>query len=96
MKRFIALTVAVAALGLSFGSTAFAQSNSSGLTRAEVVAQLQQAQAEGLVPAPKDDYPPSEAAIARNREIYAIQHPGEAAALKTAGAGGVGAAGASN
>ncbi|MGF6855927.1 uncharacterized protein DUF4148 [Paraburkholderia sp. RAU2J] len=96
MKRFTALAVAVAALGLSIGSTAFAQSNSPGLTRAEVLAQLQQAQAEGLVPAPKDDYPPSEATIARNREIYAIQHPGEAAAVKTAGAGGVGAAAASN
>jgi hypothetical protein len=44
------------------------------LTGAEVIAQLQQAQAEGLVPTPKHDYPPSEATIARNREIYAIRH----------------------
>ncbi|CAE6875187.1 DUF4148 domain-containing protein [Paraburkholderia domus] len=84
MKLFTA--IAVAMLSLPFGATAFAQSNPSGLTRADVMAQLQQAQAEGFVPAPKDDYPPSEATIARNREIYAIQHGGDGAgAVKTAG-----------
>ena len=66
--------IAVAALSLPFGANAFAQTTSSGLTRAEVIAQLQQAQAEGLVPAPKYDYPPSAATVARNRELYAIQH----------------------
>jgi hypothetical protein len=66
--------IAVAALSLPFGANAFAQTTSSGLTRADVIAQLQQAQAEGLVPAPRNDYPPSAATIARNREIYAIQH----------------------
>jgi hypothetical protein len=66
--------IAVAALSLPFGANAFAQTTSSGLTRADVMAQLQQAQAEGLVPAPTYDYPPSAATIARNREIYAIQH----------------------
>ncbi|NMM00487.1 DUF4148 domain-containing protein [Paraburkholderia sp. RP-4-7] len=88
--------IAVAALSLPFGANAFAQSNPSGLTRADVMAQLQQAQAEGLVPAPNSDYPPTDAEIARNREIYAIQHGGEGAgAVKTAEAqvagGGVGA-----
>jgi hypothetical protein len=77
---------AVAALSLSFGSAAFAQSNPSGLTHAEVMAQLQQAQAEGLVPSHQSDYPPSDATIARNREIYAIQHhTDEAGAMNTAG-----------
>ncbi|CAB3787978.1 hypothetical protein LMG28614_02627 [Paraburkholderia ultramafica] len=66
--------IAVAALSLPFGANAFAQTTSSGLTRADVMAQLQQAQAEGLVPTRNDDYPPSAATIARNREIYAIQH----------------------
>ncbi|HYS65367.1 MAG TPA: DUF4148 domain-containing protein [Paraburkholderia sp.] len=66
--------IAVAALSLPFGANAFAQTSSSGLTRAEVRAQLQQAQAEGLVPTSRNDYPPSDAEIARNREIYAIQH----------------------
>ena len=37
--------IAVAALSLPFGANAFAQSNPSGLTRADVMAQLQQAQA---------------------------------------------------
>ncbi|MFM0100141.1 DUF4148 domain-containing protein [Paraburkholderia nemoris] len=77
--------IAVAALSLPFGATAFAQSNPSGLTRAEVVAQLQQAQAEGLVPTSNNDYPPTAKEIARNREIYAIQHGGDGAgAVKTA------------
>ena len=82
--------IAVAALSLPFGATAFAQSNPSGLTRADVIAQLKQAQAEGVVPTSNNDYPPTAKEIARNREIYAIQH-GEngAGALKTAGASGV-------
>jgi hypothetical protein len=66
--------IAVAALSLPFGANAFAQTSSSGLTRAEVLQQVQQAQAEGLLPTRSDDYPPSEATIERNREIYAIQH----------------------
>ncbi|MFP3566869.1 DUF4148 domain-containing protein [Paraburkholderia sp. SIMBA_030] len=75
-----------AALGLSFGANAFAQSASSGLTRAEVVAQLAQAQAEGYVPTSENNYPPTDAAIARNREIYAIQHGIDGhGAVKTAG-----------
>ncbi|RDK03253.1 DUF4148 domain-containing protein [Paraburkholderia lacunae] len=81
--------VAVAALGLSFGATAFAQTASSGstssaLTRAEVVAQLAQAQAEGYLPMSDGDYPPSAATIAHNREIYAIQH-GTDGMVRTAG-----------
>ena len=77
--------IAVAALSLPFGANAFAQSNPSGLTRADVIAQLQQAQAQGVVPTSNSDYPPSAKEIARNREIYAIQHGGEGAA-KTAAA----------
>ncbi|ANB75923.1 hypothetical protein AYM40_26880 [Paraburkholderia phytofirmans OLGA172] len=89
--------IAVAALSLPFGANAFAQSSSSGLTRAEVMAQLRQAQAQGLVPAPKNDYPPSAATVARNREIYAIQHGMDGAdAMKTAGAPAADTAAASN
>ncbi|WNC94931.1 DUF4148 domain-containing protein [Paraburkholderia sp. FT54] len=66
--------VAATALSLAFGANAFAQSDPSALTHAEVIAQLQQAQAEGLVPSPKNDYPPSATTIARNRRTYAIQH----------------------
>ncbi|MGF6935948.1 hypothetical protein OKW41_005110 [Paraburkholderia sp. UCT70] len=78
--------IAVAALSLPFGANAFAQTTSSGLTRAEVIAQLKQAQAEGLVPTSKSDYPPTAAEIARNREIYAIQHGTHGTeAIRTAG-----------
>ena len=84
MKLLTAL--AVAAPSLPFGATAFAQSNPSGLTHAQVIAQLKQAQADGFVPTRNNDYPPSEATIARNREIYAIQHGTDDAATQTAGA----------
>ncbi|KFX65627.1 DUF4148 domain-containing protein [Paraburkholderia fungorum] len=89
--------IAVAALSLPFGANAFAQSNPSGLTRAEVVAQLKQAQAEGLVPTPNNDYPPTAVEIARNREIYDIQHHTDGAgAVKTAGVPDADAGAASN
>ena len=84
MKLLTAFAVTV--LSLSFGVNAFAQSSPPGLTRAEVHAQLIQAEADGLVPAPKADYPPSAQAIARNREIYAIQHGTDSTELtKTTG-----------
>ncbi|MFM0665040.1 DUF4148 domain-containing protein [Paraburkholderia sediminicola] len=89
--------IAVAALSLPFGANAFAQSNPSGLTRADVMAQLQQAQEEGLVPTPNNDYPPTAREIARNREIYAIQHGKDGAgAVKTAGVPGTNAGASSN
>lgn len=85
MKLLNALAITV--LGLTFGANAFAQTTSSGLTHAEVIQQLQQAQKEGLVPTSKSDYPPSDAEIARNREIYAIQHHMDGAgSVNTAGA----------
>lgn len=77
--------VAVTALSLVFGANAFAQTSPAGLTRADVMAQLQQAQAEGFVPSSKNDYPPSATELARNREIYAIRHgTDDAAAARTA------------
>jgi hypothetical protein len=89
--------IAVAALSLPFGANAFAQTTSSGVTRAEVMAQLQQAQAEGLVPTRSSDYPPADATIARNREIYAIQHGTDRATeMATAGGPSVQAEPASN
>ncbi|MFL9962345.1 DUF4148 domain-containing protein [Paraburkholderia sediminicola] len=85
--------IAVAALSLPFGANAFAQTTSSGLTRADVIAQLQQAQAEGLVPVRTNDYPPSETTIARNREIYAIQHGTDHAGEMATAGGAAGQAG---
>ncbi|MFM0054158.1 DUF4148 domain-containing protein [Paraburkholderia phytofirmans] len=77
--------VAVTALSLAFGANAFAQTSTSGLTRADVMAQLKQAQAEGLVPSHDDDYPLTDAEIARNREVYAIEHRADnAATVRTA------------
>lgn len=65
---------AATVLGLAFGANAFAQATPHGVTRAEVHAQLVEAQADGLVSVPKNDYPPSADTIARNKELYAIQH----------------------
>ncbi|MGH8783009.1 DUF4148 domain-containing protein [Paraburkholderia sp.] len=64
---------ALTALSLTFGAEAFAQTPAP-LTRAEVRAQLVQAEAQGLLPVRKNDYPPSATTIARNREVYALEH----------------------
>ncbi|MGF6919460.1 DUF4148 domain-containing protein [Paraburkholderia sp. 40] len=74
---------AVAALSLAFGASAFAQTSTSGLTRADVRAQLVQAEADGFLPMRKNDYPPSAAMVARNKELYAIQHSGDPASALT-------------
>ncbi|MBN3755008.1 DUF4148 domain-containing protein [Paraburkholderia sp. Tr-20389] len=64
------------ALACCVAMTASAQTVSTGKTRAEVRAELVQAQREGLVPAPKHNYPPSAEEIRHNAEVYAIQHGG--------------------
>jgi hypothetical protein len=68
----------LAALSLPFGTSVYAQSSAPGLTRAEVRAQLIQAEKEGLLPWSRGDYPPSERTVERNRELYAIRHPSSA------------------
>jgi len=72
MKLILAATFT--GLCLITGANAFAQTTQSGLTRAEVRAQLVEAEADGIVPASKIGYPPSAEMIARNKELYAIQH----------------------
>lgn len=72
------LLVAATALGLISGANAFAQTSQDGLTRAQVHEQLIEAQADGLLPVPKNHYPPSAETIARNKELYAFQHQGGA------------------
>ncbi|WP_409518752.1 DUF4148 domain-containing protein [Paraburkholderia sp. LEh10] len=74
MKNSIYLLMG--ALACSIAMSASAQTVSTGKTRAEVRAELVQAQREGLVPAPKHDYPPNAEEIQRNAEIYAIEHGG--------------------
>lgn len=70
------LIAAAALLALTIGApvAAFAQTPSSGPTRADVIADLVQAQRDGTVPTSNWDYPPSTQTIARNRELYAIAH----------------------
>ncbi|MCR5893855.1 MULTISPECIES: DUF4148 domain-containing protein [Burkholderia] len=84
MKLFTAFVVA--ALSLPFGTQAFAQSTQAPLTRAEIYQQLINAEAGGLLPTDRNDYPPSQAQIARNRQLYARAHP-DAAPVTTASAG---------
>ncbi|KDR28413.1 MULTISPECIES: DUF4148 domain-containing protein [Caballeronia] len=45
-----------------------------GKSRAEVVAEMIQAQRDGIIPTSKNDYPPSERTIERNRELYRIRN----------------------
>ncbi|MCA8064395.1 DUF4148 domain-containing protein [Burkholderia sp. AU31624] len=59
---------------LSAPIAAFAQTADPALTRADVVADLIQAERDGTLPTSNWDYPPSAQTIARNRELYAIAH----------------------
>ncbi|MCA8023587.1 DUF4148 domain-containing protein [Burkholderia metallica] len=60
--------------GIGNSSAANSQSGNSARvkTRAEVYAELIQAQKDGLIPISKSDYPPSETTIRRNRELYRL------------------------
>jgi len=84
--RYAVLATVVGAM-FSFGQAAFAQSaysdatattpavsQNAGKTRAEVRAELVQAEAQGLVPISKNDYPPTPLTIARNRAEYQSSH----------------------
>ncbi len=72
MKTLVAATLAVlisAAAGTAMADT----TSSTGLTRAEVRAQLVQAERDGTLPTNDVDYPPSAAQIAQNRATYQAQ-----------------------
>ncbi|KVH39862.1 DUF4148 domain-containing protein [Burkholderia cepacia] len=57
---------------------AFAETQTQGKTRAQVVNELKQAQHDGVVPTSKTQYPPSGELIARNKELHGISvHGGE-------------------
>ncbi|KFL52112.1 MULTISPECIES: DUF4148 domain-containing protein [Burkholderia] len=73
MNRRLIAAAALLALAIGTPVAAFAQT-SSGPTRADVIADLVQAQRDGTVPTSNWDYPPSTRTIARNRELYAIAH----------------------
>ena len=58
---------------------------SQGKTREQVHEELVQAWRDGLLPYKRYEYPPSDATIARNKQLYAITHP-EDVAVKEASA----------
>ena len=62
-----ALLLSVSALVFAGSTNAEAATSSQGKTRAQVRAELTQAEEAGLVPAGKTDYPPSHNTIARNK-----------------------------
>jgi hypothetical protein len=86
LTRYAALATVVGAL-FSAGQAAFAQSENVtdaitppaasaniGKTRAEVRTELIQAEQQGLIPASKNDYPPTRREIAQNRAEYQARH----------------------
>ncbi|MBN3787794.1 DUF4148 domain-containing protein [Burkholderia sp. Ac-20353] len=78
MKRKLMAAAALLTVAIGMPAATFAQTTSpEGVTRAQVIADLIQAQRDGTVPAPSWDYPPNQQTIERNRELYAIAH-GEA------------------
>jgi hypothetical protein len=56
----------------SAGDTAQAQHPAPDKTRAQVRQDLIEAERAGLVPSPKNDYPPSQAAIERNKARFGL------------------------
>lgn len=57
---------------------AFAQTQTQGKSRAQVVNELKQAQHDGIVPISKTQYPPTAEVVARNKELHGISvHGGE-------------------
>ncbi|KVE28380.1 hypothetical protein WS67_06350 [Burkholderia singularis] len=76
-KTIVAASVAIALSMVVSTQAAWAQ----GKTRAEVKQELVQAQHEGIVPAGKNDYPPSKALIKRNQATHAVSvHGGKPSA----------------
>ncbi|MDR6496892.1 hypothetical protein J2785_000034 [Burkholderia ambifaria] len=72
MNRRLMAASALLFVALGTPVAAFAQISQHALTRAQVIADLAQAERDGTVPDPNSDYPPSAQAAARHREMYAI------------------------
>lgn len=66
-------TVSFAILISAVAGTAFAGTSQEGLTRAQVRAQLVQAERDGVIPTSDVSYPPTAAQIAQNRAEYQVQ-----------------------
>ncbi|SAK44681.1 hypothetical protein AWB80_00788 [Caballeronia pedi] len=68
--------VVLAITGISFGLVS--QSAMAQKSRQQVQQELVQAQHDGVVPSTKTQYPPTDAMIARNKEVHAVTtHRGE-------------------
>ncbi len=76
--KFAALVVtATLSLGMAT-QAAFAQTQTQGKSRTQVVNELRQAQHDGVVPISKTQYPPTSEIVARNKELHGISvHGGE-------------------
>ncbi|MGU7780054.1 DUF4148 domain-containing protein [Burkholderia sp. PU8-34] len=75
MKRKLMAAAVLLTIAIGMPAAVFAQTTSQHeVTRAQVIADLVQAQRDGTVPAPNWDYPPSRQTIERNRELYALGH----------------------
>jgi len=77
----LAALFVTATLSLGIASqAAFAQTQTQGKTRAEVINELKQAQHDGVVPTSKTQYPPVSEIVARNKELHGLSvHAGEKA-----------------
>lgn len=68
---------ATLSLGMA-AQAAFAETQTQGKSRTQVVNELKQAQHDGVVPAGKTQYPPTGEMVARNKELHGISvHGGE-------------------
>ncbi|WP_175952249.1 DUF4148 domain-containing protein [Burkholderia sp. BCC0405] len=75
----LAALFVTAALSLGIATqAAFAQTQTQGKTRTQVVNELKQAQHDGVVPTSKTQYPPTGELVARNKALHGMSvHGGE-------------------
>lgn len=72
MNRRLIAAGALLFVALGTPVAAFAQISQHVLTRAQVIADLAQAERDGTVPNPNSDYPPSAQTATRHRNMYAV------------------------
>ncbi|SAK93032.1 hypothetical protein AWB81_05069 [Caballeronia arationis] len=77
--KWPAYVMAVTTLAASGAVAAQGMPESQSKTREQVREEIAEARRDGLLPYKRHDYPPSAATIKRNKELYAIAHPGDAA-----------------
>ncbi|HTH60717.1 MAG TPA: DUF4148 domain-containing protein [Paraburkholderia sp.] len=85
--RIAVLATGAAMVALSGIAAAQHPTGASGKTREQVRQELEQAYRDGLLPHKRTEYPPSEATIKRNKELYALRHPEQASQIEADNAG---------